>query len=208
MRDARGTVGQGGGQPAAVEEATGGDDRGCPPRPAPTAAAASSATGPVWPPPSPPCTITASAPQPATFLACLAAPTDGITTTPASLSLAIRSRFRRQRERGHLDALADQQVDAVVRVTGVGADVDAERFVGGGLDLGDRGGQFRRASWSPRPGCRARRRWRSPPPAARPATQPMPVCTTGMLDADQLGQGCAQLMVKPVLPCPAVTSDR
>jgi hypothetical protein len=35
--------------------------------------------------------MTASAPQPATFSACRRAPTDGITTTPASLSRAIRS---------------------------------------------------------------------------------------------------------------------
>ena len=50
-------------------------------------------TGPVWPPPSPPCTITASAPQAATFSACRRAPTDGTTATPASLSRAIRSGF-------------------------------------------------------------------------------------------------------------------
>ena len=51
-------------------------------------------------------------------------------------------RLRRQRERRDLHALADQQVDAVVRVTGVGADVDAERLVRRRLDLGDRGLQF------------------------------------------------------------------
>ena len=50
-------------------------------------------TGPVWPPPSPPWIITASAPQAATFSACRAAPTDGITTMPWSLSRAISSCF-------------------------------------------------------------------------------------------------------------------
>src|SRR6478735_3334292 len=50
-------------------------------------------TGPVWPPPSPPCTITASAPHAATFTACLAAPIDGITTMSCSLSVAISSGF-------------------------------------------------------------------------------------------------------------------
>src|SRR5690625_7976152 len=51
------------------------------------------ATGPVCPPPSPPWTITASAPHDATFLACLAAPTDGITTAPALFSFSISSGF-------------------------------------------------------------------------------------------------------------------
>ena len=88
------------------------------------------ATGPVCPPPSPPCTITASAPQPATFLACLAAPTDGMTTTPASLSLAISSGFGASAKDATLTPFADQQVDALVGVAGVGADVDAERLVG------------------------------------------------------------------------------
>lgn len=49
------------------------------------------ATSPVCPPPSPPCTTTASAPHAATFSACRRAPTDGMTTTPASLSSAISS---------------------------------------------------------------------------------------------------------------------
>ena len=47
-----------------------------------------------------------------------------------------------QRERGHFDALADQQLDAVSRVGGVGAHVDSERPVGRGLHLGDRGREF------------------------------------------------------------------
>ena len=74
-RHARRAVGQRGREPAAVEESAGRDHRH-------GSATASStdgsnsvvATGPVWPPPSPPWTITASAPHPATFLACLARP--------------------------------------------------------------------------------------------------------------------------------------
>ncbi len=50
------------------------------------------ATSPVWPPPSPPWTMTASAPHAATFSAWRRAPMEGITTTPASLSRAISSR--------------------------------------------------------------------------------------------------------------------
>ncbi len=50
-------------------------------------------TAPVWPPPSPPWTSTASTPHSATFSAWRLAPMDGTTTTPASLSLAIRSWF-------------------------------------------------------------------------------------------------------------------
>ncbi|MFJ9984289.1 hypothetical protein [Streptomyces globisporus] len=38
----------------------------------------------MWPPPSPPCTITASAPQAAAFSACCRAPTDG--TAPIGLA--------------------------------------------------------------------------------------------------------------------------
>ena len=136
------------------------------------------AIGPVWPPPSPPCTITASAPQPATFLACLAKPTDGITTTPASLSLAIRSGLGAKRERRHLDAFADEEVDAVDGVAGVGADVDAERLVRGGLHLADGGLQFverHRGRGQDAEAARVGRRRHQP----RPATQPMPVWTTG-----------------------------
>src|SRR5687768_11967577 len=50
-------------------------------------------TGPVWPPPSPPWIITASAPHDATFTACLGAPMLGMTTMSCSLSRAISSGF-------------------------------------------------------------------------------------------------------------------
>jgi hypothetical protein len=46
-------------------------------------------TLPVCPPASPPCTITASAPQAATFSACRRAPIEGMQTRPASLSCFI-----------------------------------------------------------------------------------------------------------------------
>ena len=48
-------------------------------------------TEPVWPPPSPPWIITASAPHDATFTACLGRPTLGMTTMSCSLRRAISS---------------------------------------------------------------------------------------------------------------------
>ena len=50
-------------------------------------------TAPMCPPPSPPVAITASMPHPATFSACLRAPTEAMVITPASLSAAISSGF-------------------------------------------------------------------------------------------------------------------
>ena len=46
-------------------------------------------TEPVWPPPSPPCTSTASTPHSSTFSAWRLAPIDGITSTPPSCSCPI-----------------------------------------------------------------------------------------------------------------------
>ena len=48
-------------------------------------------TAPVWPPPSPPCAITASTPHASIFSAWRRAPTVGITSTPASWRRAIES---------------------------------------------------------------------------------------------------------------------
>ena len=48
-------------------------------------------TEPVWPPPSPPCTVTTSAPSSTAFTACFTAPTVGMQTTPASFSLRMNS---------------------------------------------------------------------------------------------------------------------
>ena len=149
------------------------------------------ATGPVWPPPSPPWTITASAPQPATFFACLAAPTDGITTTPASLSFAIRSGFGASANDATLHALADQQIDAIDRIARVGADVDAERLVRRGLHLADRGLQLverhgcrRQDAQAAGVGCR-----RHQPRTRHPAH---PGLHHRMFDTDQFGQRSAQ----------------
>src|SRR5258706_378056 len=48
-------------------------------------------TEPVWPPPSPPWTMTASTPHSATFSACRLAPIEGITTMPAAFARSTRS---------------------------------------------------------------------------------------------------------------------
>jgi len=48
-------------------------------------------TVPVWPPPSPPCTVTASAPSSTAFTACFTRPTVGMQTTPAYFSRRISS---------------------------------------------------------------------------------------------------------------------
>ena len=151
-------------------------------------------TLPVWPPPSPPWIITASAPQPATFSACRAAPTDGITTMPASLSFAIRSGFGRERERRHLHAVPDQQVAAVGRVAGVGPQVDPERLVGAALDLEDRvlelvvghgrAGQDAETAGVGRAGHEA-----------RPGDPAHPGLDDGVADAGELGQGSAQQLL-------------
>ncbi len=99
--------------------------------------------------------------------------------------------FGRQRKRRDLDALADQQVDALVRVTGVGPDVDAERLVGGGLHLRDRGRKFverhgRRCEDAETAGVRGRRHQ---PRTRHPAH---PGLHHRMLDADQFGQRGAE----------------
>ena len=73
--------------------------------------------------------MTASAPQPATFLG-MFGQADGRNHHHASFfELGDQVGLGRQRERRDPDPLADQQVDAIVGVPGVGADVDAERFV-------------------------------------------------------------------------------
>ena len=89
---------------------------GCRPRRPPAAAAASSATEPVWPPPSPPCTITASTPHAATFSAWRRAPIDGTDADAGvlqRLDLALVRRERERRDRARCSR--DQQVDALGR---------------------------------------------------------------------------------------------
>ena len=138
------------------------------------------ATSPVCPPPSPPCTITASAPHAATFSACRRAPTDGIDDHARVLELGDQLRGRGERERRHPHALLDDDPHPL-----------AAR-------------PPRRPAGSPR---RARRPYGTSPPVRRPgaasgvivaearmpsapafavaetrrgpATQPMPVCTIG-----------------------------
>ena len=87
-------------------------------------------TGPVWPPPSPPWIITASAPQPATFTACLAAPIDGITTMPWSLSFLISSCLGASANDATLTPCLISRSQRLGGVAGVGAQVHPERLVG------------------------------------------------------------------------------
>ncbi len=136
------------------------------------------ATGPVWPPPSPPCTITASAPQPATFFACLAAPTDGITTTPASFSRAISSGLGANAK----DAtLTPSRMSNSIRSTASPA--SARMLMPNGLSVA--AFTLVTAVESSSSVMVADARMPRPPAldvaATRraPATQPMPVCTTG-----------------------------
>ena len=139
-------------------------------------------TVPVWPPPSAPWAMTASTPHAATFSAWRRAPTVGITTTPRVLELLHESLARRLGEARDAHALADDQLDPVVDVGLVGAQVHAERLVGALLHLVDRGPQLverhrrrredaertRRARGRGEP--RARRP--SPCPSARSGTRP------------------------------------
>ena len=136
------------------------------------------AIGPVWPPPSPPWTITASAPQPATFLACLARPTDGITTTPASLSFAIRS---------GLGASANDATLTPSRISrsmrSFASPASARMLMPNGLSVV--AFTFVTAVASSSSVMVADARMPRPPAfevadtSRAPATQPIPVCTTG-----------------------------
>ncbi len=67
------------------------------------------ATEPVWPPPSPPCTITASTPHAATFSAWRRAPIDGTTRDARVLQRLDLAFVRRERERRDLHLFPDQQ---------------------------------------------------------------------------------------------------
>ena len=85
-------------------------------------------TGPVWPPPSPPCTMTASTPQAATFSACRRAPIEG-TTTSAGVLAAARSAPAWAPARTRPPSPARGSAASIRRsMSGcVGAQVDAER---------------------------------------------------------------------------------
>lgn len=165
------------------------------------------ATGPVWPPPSPPCTITASAPQAATFLACLAAPMDGTTTTPLSLSLAIRS---------CLGANANEATLTFSRMSksmrSVASPASARMFTPKGLSVSDL--VLATAAMSSSSVIVAEARMPSPPAlevaATRrgPATQPIPVCTTGCSIPTSWVSAVLSTCVTALLPCPGMTSDR
>ncbi|CFR36790.1 N5-carboxyaminoimidazole ribonucleotide synthase [Mycobacterium tuberculosis] len=136
------------------------------------------ATGPVWPPPSPPCTIIASAPQAATLRACLAAPIDGMTTAPASLSRAISC---------CLGANANEATRTPSRIINStrspASAASARMFTPNGLSVTAL--TFVIAAASSSSVMVAEAKMPSPPALAvadtsrAPATQPIPVCTTG-----------------------------
>src|SRR6478752_2567256 len=135
-------------------------------------------TGPVWPPPSPPCTITASAPQAATFTACFAAPIDGITTMSCSLSVAISSGFG---ARANDATFTPYSINSWQRAGASAA--SARRLTPNGLSVRSLTSMIAFSSSSkvivalarmPRPPALA-----VPTTSRGPDTQPMPVCTTG-----------------------------
>src|SRR3954452_209602 len=135
-------------------------------------------TLPVWPPPSPPWIITASAPHDATFLACLGAPMLGTTTMSCSLSMAISSGFGASAK---LATLTPWSMSSRHRSTASPA--SARRLTPNGC--GVRSLTSTTAFSSSSIDMVADARIPSPPafavPETRrgPETQPMPVCTTG-----------------------------
>jgi hypothetical protein len=136
------------------------------------------ATSPVWPPPSPPCTITASAPQAATFSACRRAPTEGTTTTPASFSSAISSR-----EGARAKDATRTPSSTMIRTRSPASSASARRFTPNGASVRDLTSRMASLRWSRV--IVAEARMPSAPAFAAadtrrgPATQPIPVCTTG-----------------------------
>lgn len=135
-------------------------------------------TAPVWPPPSPPCTITASAPQAATLTACLAAPIEGITTMPWSLSFLIWS---------CLGASANEATFTPCLISrstrSPASPASARRLTPNGWSVRLLTSRIARSSSSKV--IVALARMPSPPAFAvpevsrAPETQPIPVCTTG-----------------------------
>lgn len=132
------------------------------------------ATSPVCPPPSPPCTITASAPHAATFSACRRAPTDGTTTTPASLSVAISSR-----EGASAKDATRTPSSTMIRTRSRASPASARRFTPNGASVRDL--TFRTAARSSSRVIVAEARMPSAPASAvavtrrGPATHPIPV---------------------------------
>ena len=99
-------------------------------------------TVPVWPPPSAPCAITASTPQAATFSAWRRARDGRHHDDTFVLQHLHESLARRLGKARDLHSFAHHELDAVVDVRLVGAQVHAERLVGPALDLVDRLGQL------------------------------------------------------------------
>ncbi|SLD54339.1 Uncharacterised protein [Mycobacteroides abscessus subsp. massiliense] len=96
-----------------------------------------------------------------------------------------------QRERGDLDLLADEQIDALGGVTGIGPDVHPKGLVGQRLGLGDGRDELvqrhRRRGQDAQParvGGGGHQAWSGDPAHTR--------LHDGMLDTDQLGQCCLE----------------
>ena len=152
-------------------------------------------TEPVWPPPSPPCTSTASTPHSSTFSACRLAPIDGTTSTPPSCSVLDERLLRRLGEARHLHAFVDEQPHPVVDVGGVGAEVHPERARRVGLHLGDRVAQLPEVHRGAGEDTERRLRRRSRCTRRGPATHPIPVCTIGTSIAGEIAEAGAQARV-------------
>ena len=101
-------------------------------------------TGPVWPPPSPPCTITASTPHAATFSAWRRAPIDGTTHDAGVLQRLDLALVRRERERRDLHASRGSA--ASTRASASSA--SARRFTPNGRSVRAFTSRIAAASWS------------------------------------------------------------
>lgn len=128
--------------------------------------------------PSPPCTITASAPQAATFSACRRAPTDGTTRTPASFSSAISSR-----DGASANDATRTPSSTMIRTRSRASPASDRRFTPNGASVRDLTSLTADRSCSGVMVAEAR----MPSAPARavavtrrgPATHPIPVCTIG-----------------------------
>ena len=121
------------------------------------------------------------------LLACLAAPTDGMTPRRQRLWRDQIWSGARAKE-ATLTPARIRRSTRSFRVTGVGADVDAERLVGGGLHLAHGGGRNSSSVIVADAGFPGRRRWRWRPPGGRRPPAHAGLHDQGMLDADQFGQ--------------------
>ena len=103
----------------------------------------------------------------------------GITTSPASRQRATRAGLGAWAKLATVTPAPIMSVDPGLDVVGVGPQVHPERAVGAPAHLAEGPGELVERSWSPRPGCPARPAAAVAATSRGPATQPMPVWTTG-----------------------------